>query len=210
MVTSEEGHLAVAIARNILAHALEEAYASDLRTLWKGGTLPAVFGEKRGLFVTLLTYPEKDLRGCIGFPQPTYPLGEGVARAAWLAAREDPRFPPVAPEEVSHILVEVSVLTPLERVSTKDPGALPREIRVGRDGLYIAYAGTSGLLLPEVPVEQGWDSERFLDGICQKAGLPESTWRTKGPSLWRFRTEIFLEDSPGGKVRQRELTPVRA
>ncbi len=208
MVTLTEGKLAVAIAREVLDHGLERSYDGDLLKEVHPLPLPAVFSEKRGLFTTLLTYPDKDLRGCIGFPLPLYPLGEGIARTAWLAAQEDPRFPPVAPPELKRIIVEVSVLTPLERLRNTEPLRVLKEVVVGRDGLYLALGTDSGLLLPEVPVEQGWDTAQFLDGICAKAGLPKGSWKRKEAALWRFRSEIFLEDSPGGTVSLRELTPV--
>ena len=208
MVSEEEGTMAVAIARRVLDRALDRPYSEDLLTSEFRRKLPPVFSEKRGLFVTLLTHPGRDLRGCIGFPLPVYPLGEGVARAAWLAAREDPRFLPVGPEEARQILAEVSVLTPLERLRNTNPEEVLGEVVVGRDGLYIARDLDSGLLLPEVPVEQGWSAEEFLEGVCMKAGLPAGAWKRKGTSLWKFRSEIFIEASPGGPVRPRSLTPV--
>lgn len=207
MVSLEEGGIAVRMARKVLEKALDGPYGGALMQALDEKDLPAVFSERRGLFVTLETYPGKELRGCIGFPRAVYPLHEAILRGAWLAAREDPRFEPVSKREVMSILIEVSILTPMERVDVDAPMDLIDEIKVGRDGLYVVYGDYSGLLLPQVPVDEGWNSERFLEGICMKAGLEPESWKEKGPTFFTFRSEIFAEERPGGKVVLRDLKP---
>ena len=142
------------------------------------------FLEPRGVFVTLKKRGE--LRGCIGFIEAVAPLGQAVVRAAVYAATEDPRFPPVAADEVAGLEFEISVLTPPREV----PG--PELIRVGRHGLIVTRGGQKGVLLPQVPVENGWDRETFLEQGCLKAGLPPDAWK-KGAKLEVFEAVVFHE-----------------
>jgi AmmeMemoRadiSam system protein B/AmmeMemoRadiSam system protein A len=122
----------------------------------------AKFLEPRGVFVTLTK--GGDLRGCIGFIEPVAPLGQAVIRAAIYAATEDPRFPPVEPAELKDLKVEISVLTPVREITD------PRQVAVGRHGLIVARGGLKGVLLPQVPVENKWDRETFLEQASLKAG----------------------------------------
>lgn len=137
---------------------------------------------ERGAFVTLKKRGE--LRGCIGFIEPVFPLARAVIQAAVYAASEDPRFPPVGEKELDQLEYEISVLTPLRRIQD------PREVRVGTHGLVIAQGGRRGLLLPQVPVEEGWDRETFLAEACYKAGLPETAWKT-GAEIYVFEAIVF-------------------
>jgi AmmeMemoRadiSam system protein A len=125
------------------------------------------------------------LRGCIGYTEAVAPLARVVQECVVASATEDPRFTPVSPEELPSILLEISVLTPLVPIR-------PEEVVVGRHGLCVSQGKTRGLLLPQVPVEQGWDRETFLDQTCAKAGLPPSAWR-HGATLQGFTAEVFGE-----------------
>lgn len=122
------------------------------------------------------------LRGCIGNIMPDIPLYDSVIRNAVNAAARDPRFPPLSEQELDKIEVEVTILSPLELV--KDTNA----IEVGRHGLYIKKDGRSGILLPQVPLEFGWDRETFLQQVSKKAGLPPDAW--KDAELYWFTAEI--------------------
>jgi AmmeMemoRadiSam system protein B/AmmeMemoRadiSam system protein A len=144
----------------------------------------ARFLEPRGVFVTLTK--DGDLRGCIGFIEPVAPLGQAVIRAAVYAATEDPRFPPVRPAELRDLKFEISVLTPVREISD------PRTVVVGKHGLVVSMDGRKGLLLPQVPVENGWDRETFLEQASLKAGLPRDAWRL-GAKLYVFEAIIFRE-----------------
>lgn len=124
-----------------------------------------------------------NLRGCIGNIYPHMPLYESVIRNAISASTADPRFPPMRPEELDGIQVEISVLSLFEPVKN------PEEIVIGRDGLFIVKGSFSGLLLPQVPVEFRWDRWTFLKELCHKAGLPEDAW--KDAELYRFTAEII-------------------
>ncbi|GIX05715.1 MAG: TIGR00296 family protein [Candidatus Poribacteria bacterium] len=141
--------------------------------------------ERRGAFVTLKGGGA--LRGCIGRILDDLPLAEVVQRMAIAAATEDPRFPRVLPEELPLLEIEISVLTPPRRV--KDLS----EIQVGRHGLIVRRGWNSGLLLPQVPVEQGWNRDQFLAYTCLKAGLPPGAWRDPNTVIEAFEAQVFSE-----------------
>lgn len=143
--------------------------------------------EVRGCFVTLRR--GGDLRGCIGHPSARRPLAEAVRELAVSAAAEDSRFAPVARDELPALEVELSVLTPLEPLD-------PRDVVVGRHGLVVRARGRSGLLLPQVASERGWDREAFLAATCRKAGLPPDEWRRPGAQVLAFSADVY-EDCGG-------------
>lgn len=153
-----------------------------------------ILEEHRGVFVTLEKHGE--LRGCIGRPMPQQPLGEGLRAAATGAATADPRFPPLDPAELQNVMISVSVLTPPSELSPPDPDA----IDVGRDGLIVSKGQRTGLLLPQVAIEQGWTPEAFLRGTARKAGLPPDAWREEATSVECFSAQVFTEESPAGTV----------
>jgi uncharacterized protein (TIGR00296 family) len=152
--------------------------------------LTPVFDEKRGVFVTLTK--GGSLRGCIGFPYPVMPLGEAIVHAAKAAALEDPRFPPVTKDELAAISLEVTVLTVPEPLGG-EPAKRPQKVIVGKHGLIVRGMGTSGLLLPQVATEYGWDARTFLDHTCIKAGLSERCWTSKNIEILTFEGQIFPE-----------------
>jgi len=191
----------VKIARKAVEYALEgKKYEPDEEIKKK-------FSEKRGVFVTIKTYPEKELRGCIGFPYPIYPLWKGTVEAALLAAFEDPRFEPLKKEEINKVIFEVTVLTPPEEIKYSDPSELLEKIVIGRDGLIIEYGPYSGLLLPQVPVEEGWTVAEYLSYLCLKAGLPPNAWTWEGVRIYRFEGRIFEEKEPNGEIVELVLKP---
>ncbi len=141
--------------------------------------------QERGAFVTL---KEKgQLRGCIGLITPQKPLYLTVRDAAASAALEDPRFPAVNASELPLLEYEVSVLTPFHRVYDV------KDVHVGRDGLLMIQGRRQGVLLPQVPVEQGWDRKTFLDEACLKAGLPEKAWQEEATDIFAFSAIVFQE-----------------
>jgi len=157
------------------------------------------FKEKQGVFVTLHTYPEKQLRGCIGLPYPVLPLSKAVVEAAKSAAFNDPRFFPLAKSELDKIIIEISVLTVPELIKCK-PVELLKKVRIGKDGLICSYGNYSGLLLPQVATEQKWNAKEFLEQTCVKAGLSPTTWLKPECRFYRFQAQIFCEEKPNGKV----------
>lgn len=195
-LTLEEGTFLVRLARRGI-----EKYLLEGRLLEEEA--PEELKKPRGVFVTLLKGEE--LRGCIGFPFPTFPLVEATVKAAISSAFSDPRFPPLEMEEMKEVRVEVSVLSPPEPIRVKDPKEYPQHVKVGRDGLIVEWRGFSGLLLPQVAVEWNWDSQEFLSQTCMKAGLGADCWLRKDVKISRFTAQIFSEVEPGGKVEERRL-----
>ena len=160
-----------------------------------------------GVFVTLnkVSGSSHSLRGCIGFPYPLMPLVDAVSEAAVSAALRDPRFQPVSLEEMDSVAVEVSVLTPPEKIVVESPGEYTDYVRVGRDGLIVGRGSSRGLLLPQVAVDWGWGAEEFLTQCCIKAYLPPDSWLTPGTEVYRFRAIIFAEKEPRGRGVRVEL-----
>ncbi|MEM0017480.1 MAG: TIGR00296 family protein [Candidatus Korarchaeum sp.] len=200
-LTLEEGSFLVRLARASITSFFVSRGILDVRPPYPK------LEEKSGAFVTLSTYPEEELRGCIGFPEPIYPLYKAVIRAALAAAFEDPRFPPLSESELNKITVEVSVLTPPERIDTAvdQREDLPELIEVGKHGIIVRRGSLSGLLLPQVAVEYEWDSREFLEHTCIKAGMRTGCWLVNGTEVYRFSAIIFTERSPNGEVLRKEL-----
>jgi hypothetical protein len=139
--------------------------------------------EPKGAFVTL--YKKGVLRGCIGQIVGRLPLAEAVSAMAQQAAFHDPRFPPVRPDEVDDLKIEISVLTALQKINSAD------DIEVGKHGIVIVRDTSVGLLLPQVATEYGWDRTEFLENCCLKAGLPRETWKDKETGIYIFSADVF-------------------
>lgn len=167
-----------------------------------------VLNVKCGVFVTLNSHTlgNHGLRGCIGLPYPSTPLLEAVMQAAKGAAFEDPRFPSVQTDEVDGLTIEVSILTPPKKIEEKDPTTIVNRILIGRDGLIVGRGWNKGLLLPQVPVEWGWDSTEFLDQSCVKAGLPKKSWLDSRTEIYTFQAILFKEDYPRGNISRHRLS----
>jgi AmmeMemoRadiSam system protein A len=178
ILTSEE--------RGILLRAAREAIESRLER--RHPSYPEATGnlkKKSGAFVTL---NKKDkLRGCIGFVIAARPLLQTVIEAAEASAFHDPRFPPLDVRELADISIDISVLSEPRPVRSLD------EIQVGTHGLIVHQGHRSGLLLPQVATEYGWDRDTFLTNTCHKAGLPGDCWRQADTEIELFAAEVFGE-----------------
>ena len=142
-----------------------------------------------GAFVSLHSIEKgRRLRGCIGRMNATEALEKTVRTMAKEAAFGDPRFPPLSKEELPRCQIEISVLSPMEKCSD------PRAVKVGIHGLYLSKHGRSGVLLPQVPVEQGWNLDEYLDYICVKAGLPPKSYEDPHAELRTFTAVVFGEE----------------
>lgn len=150
------------------------------------GDFDADLRRPSGAFVTLTEAGE--LRGCIGSIVPVAPLYLAVSTSAINAAFRDPRFYPIDGEVYRRLSVEISVMGPIERVANFD------DIVVGRDGLIVSRGHSSGLLLPQVATEYGWDRETFLRHTCLKAGLAPESWRLPDTKVEKFSAEVFGEE----------------
>jgi AmmeMemoRadiSam system protein A len=142
--------------------------------------------KKCGAFVTL--HKRGNLRGCIGYVTAGNPLIQTVAEAAQSSAFNDPRFPALTGDELKDIAIEISVLSPLRRIQSVE------EIRVGVHGIVMTRGYRSGLLLPQVATEYGWDRDTFLTHTCQKAGLPGDCWQTPDTEIEIFSAVVFSEE----------------
>lgn len=198
----KEGESLVKLARNAIEHFLKTGEKPPVPK-----NVSSKLMQKCGVFVTLnhAELGAKELRGCIGYPEPILPLVEATIDSAINSAAHDPRFPPVTLKELDKIVVEVSVLTPPQIIEVKDPKDYPRKIEIGKDGLIVERGWYKGLLLPQVPVEWHWDEEEFLSNCCIKAGLPPDCWVIEGTKIYSFQAIIFEEESPKGKVKRKEL-----
>lgn len=157
----------------------------------RGPALPGVPGAalRRGAFVTLLA--SETLRGCIGRVTADRLLGEVVRDMTVAAARDDPRFPPVAIDELAELRIAISVLGDLVRIAA--PLVDPGRIVIGRDGLVVRRGRAVGLLLPQVAVEYEWDAVAFLAATCRKAGLAADAWRDPATEVLAFAADVFAE-----------------
>ncbi len=183
-LTSEEKKTLLALSRLVLQKFVKEGtddFTADLKKLTVTDTLRA----KSGVFVTLTL--GGNLRGCIGYIIPMTSLVEGVIENTINASAHDPRFRPVTPAELKSIHIEISAMSPLIPVKSLD------EIQVGRDGLVLKNGGYSGVFLPQVPVEQGWDKQTYLEELGHKAGLDSSAYKDKNTVLQRFTAQVFGE-----------------
>ncbi len=183
MLNQQQRTILLQIARDSIAAVLEggrpdlQKYPTD-----------EILRRPAGAFVTL-NLDDGELRGCIGSIQPVAPLYQAVSMSAINAAFRDPRFYPLERQEFARIHLEISVMGPVERVSTIE------EIMVGRDGLIVTRGHYAGLLLPQVATEYGWDRDTFLSHTCLKAGLSRDAWRAPETRIERFSAEVFGEQT---------------
>jgi len=201
-LTLEEGAWLVRLARQSITEYLESGRLTPVPSDTETRLL-----QRCGTFVTLnmIRGDREELRGCIGYPTPDLPLTEAVIDAAVSAATRDPRFPPLEKGELNRIVVEVSILTPPSIIKVRNPQEYPKELQIGRDGLIVEQGYFKGLLLPQVPVEWGWDCEEFLGHCCMKAGLPPEAWILPDTRIYKFEALVFKEKQPNGEVEEVKL-----
>lgn len=178
-LTEEEKKSLLEIARNTVESYVRTGKIPETKPL------TAKLSEKRGVFVTL--HKKGELRGCIGYVEAVKPVYQAVSEMAVAASTEDPRFPRVGAAELKDIDIEITVLSPLSRITD------PQSVVVGTHGLVMRRGGRSGLLLPQVPVEQGWNRQEFLEYTCLKAGLPKDAWKDKATEIFVFTGQVFGE-----------------
>jgi len=196
-LSDSDGVLLVKAARKAVTEFLSNGNRMKLES-----DLEKKFSFNSGVFVTLNN--PNGLRGCIGFPMPEKKLSHAIIEGAIAAATEDPRFPSVKTNELNDVVFEVTILTPPVVVDVSDPMEYLEKIKVGRDGLIIRHSFSSGLLLPQVPVEYGWNVEEFLQHTCEKAGLARDTWKNESVKIEKFEGIIFKEETPNGVIVREE------
>jgi AmmeMemoRadiSam system protein A len=180
-LSSDDWLALVEIARRAISSAVLEKRIPDFPAY------PAALSERRGAFVSL--YGDGTLRGCVGQVENPGPLADVVARSAISAALYDSRFPPIDAGEVATLDIEISILTPPERI-------LPEAIVAGRHGLLVVRGSFRGLLLPQVATERKWSGQRLLEETCVKAGLARDAWSDPATEVFGFTAEVFSEKGP--------------
>lgn len=144
--------------------------------------------ELRGAFVTLKK--ENKLRGCIGLIKGAKPLYETVQEVAEASAFQDPRFSPLKEDELKDTVIEISVITPLQKISSIN------KIKVKRDGVLVKHGDSQGLLLPQVAEKNNWSRKTFLEHVCLKAGLEKDDWKSPETEIMTFSAQVFEERHP--------------
>ena len=203
-ITDEEKKILLSEARETIAAKLEgrkpnyllepslQRAIDSIDSIDSIGEGSSALSKPCGAFVTLhsnyLSLGQK-LRGCIGRMAANAPLQKTVRTMALEAAFGDPRFSPLEAKEFPHISIEISALSPMV------PCPDPRSVKVGVHGLFLVHRGRSGVLLPQVPVEQGWNEDEYLDYICIKAGLPAHSYDEPGAELYTFTAIVFGESA---------------
>ncbi len=182
LLTEEDKKYLLQLARRSIVHYLKNR---ELLEVEEEEIQNPKLKQKQGAFVTLKVNGQ--LRGCIGYPLPYKPLYQTIIETAVAAASEDYRFPPLTEEELEDLVIEISVLTLPRKVKG------PEEVVVGRHGLIVSKGFHKGLLLPQVPLEYGWDLETYLNHACLKAGLPADEWK-RGVTLEVFEAQVFSEE----------------
>ena len=189
-ISDEEKKVLLAEARETIAAKLERRppryhLEPSLQKAVDEGT--SALSKPCGAFVTLHKRAGHSLRGCIGRMMASAPLQKTIRTMAVEAAFADPRFPQLDASELDGIEIEISALSPME--ICRDP----RSVKVGVHGLYLIHHGRGGVLLPQVPMEQGWNLDEYLDYICIKAGLPPNSYEAPGAELYTFTAIVFGE-----------------
>lgn len=196
MLNFAQGEFLVRLARKIV-----EAKAKNEKI--KKPKLEEWMLEKRGVFTTIETYPNLELRGCIGVPYPIHSLIDALFIATE-GACSDPRFEPISENELKNIIIEVSILSPPKEIKVKNSEEYLEKIEKYKDGIIIKYGFASALFLPQV-WEKINDKEEFLAHLCLKAGLAPDCWKRKEAKLFKFSVQIFKEEKPYGNVVEVKL-----
>ena len=180
MLSKEQKARVLKLARESIAHYLKTGKRLDIT---EGDS---ALNAEMGAFVTL--HEQGELRGCIGNLQGHGPFYLTVRDMAVEAATGDPRFRPITLEEMSNIDIEISALSPLEKIDD------PEAVKVGKHGVFVRSGFTSGVYLPQVAVEAGWNREQFMNSLCgQKAGMPENAWKKGECDIYIFTALVFGE-----------------
>jgi len=192
LISDNDGKILVEMARSSVVEYLQN------HTRIVDDEFNSKFNVNAGVFITI--NKNGSLRGCIGYPLPIKKLSDGIIDSAIAAATNDPRFPEINVSELNEIVFEVTVLTQPTEINVNRHEDYLSTIKIGRDGLIVENQHSSGLLLPQVPKEYGWNVEQFLSHTSEKAGLDKNAWKDNDTKVSRFEGIIFKEEHPNGKV----------
>jgi|YelNatPaOPRAMG01_1025707.scaffolds.fasta_scaffold15429_2 AmmeMemoRadiSam system protein A len=185
--TGENGNIGKILTS--LAREAVEIYIKDGKTITVSDKNP-IFKRKVGVFVTIRKRDQ--LRGCIGYTEPPWPLSQTLVRAAIASATEDPRFRQVSSKELADLEYEVTILSEPVEIHPNEGKDMQR-IQIGKNGLMIEAYGMRGLLLPQVAVEEGLNASEFLDATCEKAGLSPGCWKSSNAKVFLFEGTVYNE-----------------
>lgn len=188
VLSNEDGQYLIDVAREAIELYLDNRIKIDVPK-----DCPEYLFEKLGVFVTL--NKNKNLRGCIGYPEPVKPLIEATIDSGISAAVSDYRFPIVKKSELEDIEIELTVLTKPKLIEVDSPNEYPDNITIGEDGLIVEYDLSKGLLLPQVATENNMDKNEFLSHTCLKAGLSPNAWLNEPVKIYKFQGQIFNEEA---------------
>lgn len=194
-ITIQEASRLIDLARESIVGSLEGKKQMQI------DGAPKRMMEKQGIFVTL--YVNDELRGCVGYPYPKFALLEGLVKAANSAAFADSRFMPIGKNDLKKLKIEISVMTKPEEIKVKKREDLLKEVVVGKHGLIAEIGIHSGLLLPQVATNEGWDVETFLGQTCWKAGLSPAEWLSPQVKFYRFEAQIFTKNEKGQVIEKK-------
>jgi len=186
-ITANQGKELCKLARD----SIEEFFTN--KKIETPDSLKHILTYPRGVFVTIYNKHTNELRGCIGYPIAKYSLGRSLKDAAIGAGFKDNRFMPLKRDELQDIKIEVSILSEFQKIKSSEPEEIKKEIKIGRDGLAIEHGFGSGLLLPQVAIEYGWNVEKYLTNLCRKAMLSDDMWADKSSKLYKFQAVVFSE-----------------
>lgn len=190
----KQGEELVKMARQALEKRLLEKKTIEL------DNLPKELMKNQGAFVTLHD-TKKELRGCIGYPYPKQSLAAAVRDSTIQSALFDLRFKSIKKEELDNILIEITILGEPKLIEG-DPKDRPKQVDITKHALFVEFRTFSGFLLPQVPIEEGWDAEMFLGQACFKAGLSPDTWLSAEVKIYKMETQIFKEEANGKIVEE--------
>ncbi len=184
MLNNSEKKELLLLARNTI----EKYITSGIILSPDTGKITPEMKKNFGAFVTL--HNNGRLRGCIGMITTEEPLYKTIIQMAIAAAAEDPRFEPVSADELKDIDIEVSVLSKPEKVNSID------EIELGKHGVIVKKGLRSGVFLPQVAAETGWDKKTFMEQLCAgKAGLEPDAYLKPGTEIFIFTADVFGENN---------------
>lgn len=184
MLRKEDGDYLLKIAKLAI-----ETYVKENRKIEIPSDCPDYLKDELGVFVTL--NKNNNLRGCIGYPEPIFPLIEATIDSAISAAIRDPRFPQVSEGELDSLEYEITVLTKPKLIEVQAPEEYLEKITIGEDGLIVEKGFFKGLLLPQVATEYNMDKQEFLEHTCIKAGLSPNAWLERETKVFNFQGQIF-------------------
>ena len=183
MIETNASALLLGFAERVIKHSILPGSEAE----HCASSVDAVPYSHAGVFVTITVNDE--LRGCIGDMDSSHTLEEAVSLAACGAATRDHRFHPLSAADFDAMEITVTILEPMEAVHDNN------DVVVGQHGLFLEYGARRGILLPQVASDRNWNALRFLEAVCEKAGVPRGAWKWPDVTVKRFRATLYKTGS---------------